>query len=78
MHALPIVDSPMPRAAFDQAADLYRAARRAGLTVRSGIDCLIAACALRHGLEVMHRDRDFDTLARISTLRTRAFRAPRS
>ena len=61
----------MPRAVFDQAADLYRAARRAGLTVRSGVDCLIAACALRHGLEVLHHDRDYDTLARVSTLRSR-------
>jgi tRNA splicing endonuclease len=40
IHALPIVDSPMPRAAFDQAVDLYRAARRAGYTVRSGVACL--------------------------------------
>jgi predicted nucleic acid-binding protein len=71
MHSMPIVESPMPRAVFDQAVDLYRAARRAGLTVRSGVDCLIAACALRHGLEVLHYDRDYDTIARISTLRAR-------
>jgi predicted nucleic acid-binding protein len=32
--------------------DLYRAARRNGLTVRSSVDCLIAASATRHGLEV--------------------------
>ena len=71
MHALPIVDSPMPQAAFDQAVDLYRAARRAGFTVRSGVDCLIAACAIRHHLEVLHDDRDYDTLARVSTLQAR-------
>ena len=68
MYALPIVDSPMPQAAFDHAVDLYRAARRAGLTVRSGADCLIAACAIRHHLEILHDDRDYDTLARVSTL----------
>ena len=66
-----MVDSPMPRATFDQAVDLYRAARRAGLTVRSGVNCLIAACALRHGLELLHHDRDYETLARVSTLRSR-------
>ena len=69
MHALPIVESPMSRAVFDQAADLYRAARRAGITVRSGVDCLIAACALRNDLDLLHHDRDFDALARVSTLR---------
>lgn len=71
MYALPIVDSPMPQAAFDQAVDLYRATRRAGLTVRSGVDCLIAASAIRHHLEVLHDDRDYDSLARVSTLQVR-------
>lgn len=71
MHALPIVDSPMPQATFDHAVDLYRAARRAGLMVRSGVDCLIAACAIRHHLEVLHDDRDFDTLAGVSSLQVR-------
>ena len=71
MHALPTVESPMAREVFDQATDLYRSARRAGLTVRSGVDCLIAACAIRHGLEVLHHDRDFDAVGRISPLRVR-------
>ena len=71
MHALPIVDSPLPAAAFDRAADLSRSARRAGFTVRSGVDCLIAASAIRHGLAVLHVDRDFDTLARVSPLQSR-------
>jgi len=74
MHALPIVESPLTRGVFDQATELYRAARRAGLTVRSGIDCLIAVCAIRHDLEVLHNDRDFDALGRVSTLRTRRLR----
>lgn len=71
MHALPIVESPIRREVFDEAVDLYRAARRAGFPVRSGVDCLIAACALRHGFEVLHLDRDYDTLGRVSALRTR-------
>ena len=56
---------------FEAAADLYRSARRAGFTVRSSTDCLIAACALRHDLEVLHRDRDFPALASVSALRVR-------
>ena len=54
---------------FSDAVDLYRSARRSGLTVRSSVDCLIAACAIRHDLEVMHRDRDYAAIAEISPLR---------
>lgn len=71
MLALPIVESPLRLEVFEQAADLYRAARRSGVTVRSGVDCLIAACALRHGLTVLHRDRDFALLARVAPLAVR-------
>jgi len=69
--ALPIVESPMVAALFLEAAHLHRAARRAGLTVRSSADCLIAACAIRHHLTVAHVDRDYDHLAKISTLSSR-------
>ena len=71
MLALPIVESPLRAAVFDEAIDLYRTARRAGLTIRSGVDCLIAACALRHSLTVLHHDRDFDLLGRVSPLVSR-------
>jgi predicted nucleic acid-binding protein len=71
MLSLPIVESPLPEQVFAQAVDLYRSARRGGLTVRSSVDCLIAACAIRHDLEVLHRDRDFSALSRISALRQR-------
>jgi predicted nucleic acid-binding protein len=75
MHALPIVESPLRAEVVDEAVRLYRAARRAGYTVRSGVDCLIAACALRHGLTVLHRDRDYDALARVSALDAREAKA---
>ncbi len=68
MYALPMVESPLGSDVFDEAVQLYRSARRTGLTVRSSIDCLIAACALRHRLTVLHRDRDFDSIARVSPL----------
>ena len=68
MWALPVVELPLGRPVVEEAVDLYRRARRAGVTVRSGVDCLIAACALRHGLTVLHADRDFGSLARISQL----------
>jgi predicted nucleic acid-binding protein len=77
MLALPIIEAPLGTDVFVEAAQLYRDARRAGLTVRSSIDCLIATCALRHDLVVVHRDRDFDLLARISPLRVRTLRTAR-
>jgi predicted nucleic acid-binding protein len=70
MFALPIVESPMERSVFEEAVQLYRTARRRGLTVRSSVDCLIAACAIRHSLTVLHTDRDYTSLSRISPLRT--------
>jgi predicted nucleic acid-binding protein len=52
------------------AASLSRRCRQAGQTVRSLGDCLIAATALRLGLTVMHRDRDFEVIATHSGLQT--------
>ena len=72
MLSLPVVESPLAEDVFLQAVDLYRSARRGGLTVRSSVDCLIAACAIRHDLEVLHRNRDFDAIAQISALRERS------
>lgn len=72
MRSFPIVESPLRPVVFDHAVDLYRQARRAGLTIRSGVDCLIAACAIRNGLPVLHRDRDFSLLSKISPLQTKS------
>ena len=71
MWSFPIVEAPLRREVFEEAVGLYRAARRADFTVRSGVDCLIAACAIRHSLTVVHLDRDFDVLARVSPLSQR-------
>ncbi len=53
---------------WEDAAQLYRSARSKGLTVRSSIDCLIAAVALRTGSPVLALDRDFEALAQVSDL----------
>ena len=68
MMALPTVEAPLHREVFLQAAELYRTARRQGITVRSSVDCLIAACELRNSLKVLHMDRDFRLLAKIAPL----------
>jgi len=71
MLSLPLVESPLEAEVFSEAVELYRGARRGGLTVRSSVDCLVAACAIRHDLEVLHRDRDYAALAELSPLRQR-------
>jgi len=54
---------------FEDAALIQRTCRRAGDTVRSMIDCLIASVALRENREVLAVDRDFDVIARHVGLR---------
>lgn len=71
MLAFPIVESPIGLDVFEEAVDLYRSARRQGLTVRSSTDCLVAACALRNDLAVLHHNRDYALLAQVSSLRER-------
>jgi len=68
MLAFPVVEERLPLQAYLEAAELFRSARRAGLTVRSGVDCLIATCAIRNSLTLLHKDRDFDALARVAPL----------
>ena len=75
LAALPIVDSPLTREAVEEAVGIYRGARRIGLTPRSSVDCLIAASAVRHGLSVLHRDRDFELLSRVCPLEVLAWPA---
>lgn len=53
---------------FELAADLYRQCRSAGETVRKLTDCLIAAVAIRLEVPLLHRDGDFDVLARHTAL----------
>jgi predicted nucleic acid-binding protein len=68
LDAAEIVEAPLQKAVFDHAVELYRTARGRGITVRSSVDCLIAACAIRNDLTVLHRDRDYPALASVSTL----------
>jgi predicted nucleic acid-binding protein len=53
---------------YETAAAILRACRAGGETVRSTMDCLIAAVAIREGASVLHRDRDFDVIARHTEL----------
>ena len=54
---------------YEAAAELYRRCRAGGETVRKPTDCLIAAVAMRHGATLLHRDHDFEVIARHTPLR---------
>lgn len=52
----------------ESAAMLHAVCRKGGETPRSSNDCLIAAVAIRHDIPVLHRDRDYEVLARHTPL----------
>jgi predicted nucleic acid-binding protein len=54
---------------YESAAELHRRCRAGGETPRNLTDCLIAAVAVRHGAALLHRDHDFDIIARHTPLR---------
>jgi predicted nucleic acid-binding protein len=54
---------PHERSTYELAAQLYRRCRKAGITIRSPNDCLIAAVALESDALIVHNDRDFFALA---------------
>ncbi len=58
----------LPRTDAEEAAAIFRTCRRAGATIRSLNDCLVAAIAIRNGVPVLHNDRDYDVIARYSEL----------
>jgi hypothetical protein len=69
--ALPVLSDPLPIALFLSAAEICRFGRAKGYTIRSSTDCLIAAIAIENRVPVWHKDRDFDAIARYTSLRTR-------
>lgn len=50
---------------FDAAARIYRRCRRAGITPRGMVDCMIAAVAWRKGATLLARDADIGRVARV-------------
>ena len=52
-----------PIDSYREAARIYLDCRRAGVTIRSAIDCLIARVAIEHDLLLLHDDRDFEKMA---------------
>ena len=58
-----------PFQGYEDAAAIYRAARRQGITIRKMTDCLIAVPVIKAGASLLHADTDFDHIARVAPLR---------
>lgn len=58
-----------PALDYRAAADVFAITRSSGRQPRSVQDCLIAAVALRRGVAVAHRDRDFEHIAAATGLK---------
>ena len=50
---------------FHAAARIYRSCRRAGVTPRGLIDCMIASVAARHGAVLLAHDADMSRVAKV-------------
>lgn len=53
---------------WQDAASIYVTCRRAGVTPRRLLDCLIATVAIRTGIPVLAMDRDFERIAEHTSL----------
>jgi predicted nucleic acid-binding protein len=62
MDAMPLCQVN-PVCDFAEAGCMYSVLRGKGITIRSRIDCLIAAIAWRRDAILVHADRDFDRMA---------------
>ena len=63
------LEAVSPKLDWLDAASIYRELRWRGVTVRSQIDALIAAVAIRLDVPVLHHDRDFGYIAGHTSLR---------
>lgn len=63
-----------PAVDFSTAARIHRLVRQRGHTVRKLNDCLIAAITIRSGVELLHKDADFEAIASCVGLRHRSLR----
>lgn len=68
MQAFPVV-SDLDADDYRRAAAIFRACRARGVNLRSSIDCVIAQACLRHDLELLTRDHDFESIAGVVPLR---------
>lgn len=54
---------------YIHAAEIYRICRKNGESIRKTIDAIISAIAIENNLEIFHNDRDFNTIAKYTSLK---------
>jgi predicted nucleic acid-binding protein len=65
-----VIEPLAPVRDAEDASAIHRRCRRGGNTVRSLIDCQVAAMAMRLDRVVVHRDRDFEVISMHCGLQT--------
>ena len=52
-----------------RAAEIFDGCRKKGITIRSIVDCLVAALAIEYDLTVLHSDRDYKWISQVYPLK---------
>jgi len=58
----------MSETSWHEAARIYFDLRRRGITLNSAVDCCIGQIAIENSATLLHRDRDFELIARVRPL----------
>jgi predicted nucleic acid-binding protein len=66
---LSLIYLPITKSMFINSAQMYRAIRRTGKTIRSPVDCMIASICIEHEVRLLHNDKDFEVIAHHSFLK---------
>jgi len=65
-----VIILPMNNSTFFRSAEIYRALRRKGITIRKPLDCVIASVAIENEIPLLHNDRDFAPIEKYFDLKT--------
>ena len=63
------LEEPMTKVIFEEASNIFRQAKKKGITIRSSMDCQIAAIAIQHQAIVVHKDRDYKQISKFTNLK---------
>lgn len=68
LSVFPLIE-PTGLNTYAEASRIFRQCRSKDKTVRSTIDCIIAAICLENNLSVLHKDRDYDIIRECTGLK---------
>lgn len=68
LRMFPVVDMG-GMSSYVAAAQIFRRCRKKGITIRRGMDCIIAQTAIENDLVLLHDDADFDRLSSVIPLK---------